>query len=194
MMTVQRDEKKNRTVSNLARGAMVATAVATMFASVHCTPKEEQTEPTPSEKATEKASTEPVAKADASTSSEKVMPKEAAPTEVVAIKCYGANDCKGQGACAAKDGSHACAGKNECKGKGWSKMDVTVCKNKGGFTDNELNTLVKCHGENSCKGQGECAAKDGSHACAGYNDCKGQGWTKMNVGDCLEKGGTPERI
>lgn len=184
---------------------MVATAVATMFASVHCTPKEEQTEPTPSEKATEKASTEPVAKSepvtksepstpDASTSTEKVMPKEAAPTEVVLIKCYGTNDCKGQGACGAKDGSHDCAGKNECKGKGWSKMEVKVCKDKGGFAEDELDTIVKCHGANDCKGQGICAAKDGSHACAGYNDCKGQGWTKIKASECFAKGGSPERI
>ena len=45
-------------------------------------------------------------------------------------KCFGANSCKGKGACGGKD--HACAGKNSCKGKGWIKMTESKCKKKKG--------------------------------------------------------------
>ncbi len=49
------------------------------------------------------------------------------------VKCAGVNACKGQGQCAAADGSHACAGKNECKGKGWTKVkSEKECTEKGG--------------------------------------------------------------
>ncbi len=49
------------------------------------------------------------------------------------VKCAGVNACKGQGQCAAADGSHACAGKNECKGKGWVKVkSEKECTEKGG--------------------------------------------------------------
>jgi len=37
------------------------------------------------------------------------------------VKCYGANACKGQGACGGA--GHACAGKNGCKGQGFVKAD-----------------------------------------------------------------------
>jgi uncharacterized membrane protein len=33
------------------------------------------------------------------------------------VKCYGANKCKGQGACGGP--GHSCAGKNACKGQGY---------------------------------------------------------------------------
>jgi uncharacterized membrane protein len=33
------------------------------------------------------------------------------------VKCYGANKCKGQGACGGA--GHSCAGKNGCKGQGF---------------------------------------------------------------------------
>ncbi len=49
------------------------------------------------------------------------------------VKCAGMNSCKGHGACASADGSHACAGKNECKGKGWVKVkSAEECTKKGG--------------------------------------------------------------
>jgi hypothetical protein len=49
------------------------------------------------------------------------------------VKCAGVNSCKGHGACASADGSHACAGKNECKGKGWVKAKTAEeCTKKGG--------------------------------------------------------------
>jgi len=49
------------------------------------------------------------------------------------VKCAGVNSCKGKGACAAADGSHACSGKNECKGKGWVKVkSEKECTDKGG--------------------------------------------------------------
>ncbi len=49
------------------------------------------------------------------------------------VKCAGVNSCKGTGACAAADGSHACAGKNDCKGKGWVKVkSEKECTEKGG--------------------------------------------------------------
>jgi uncharacterized membrane protein len=37
------------------------------------------------------------------------------------VKCYGANACKGQGACGGA--GHACAGKNGCKGQGFVEVD-----------------------------------------------------------------------
>jgi uncharacterized membrane protein len=51
-------------------------------------------------------------------------------TEDGKIKCYGANACKGQGACGGA--GHDCAGKNACKGKGWVEMSADDCKAKGG--------------------------------------------------------------
>lgn len=47
------------------------------------------------------------------------------------VKCMGANECKGQGACSGE--GHECAGKNECKGKGWIKTSSEEeCQEKGG--------------------------------------------------------------
>jgi uncharacterized membrane protein len=37
------------------------------------------------------------------------------------VKCYGANACKGQGACGGP--GHSCAGKNACKGQGYVETD-----------------------------------------------------------------------
>lgn len=37
------------------------------------------------------------------------------------VKCYGANKCKGQGACGGP--GHSCAGKNACKGQGFVETD-----------------------------------------------------------------------
>lgn len=37
------------------------------------------------------------------------------------VKCYGANACKGHGACGGA--GHACAGKNACKGQGFVEVD-----------------------------------------------------------------------
>ena len=50
------------------------------------------------------------------------------------VKCAGANECKGKGACGAADGSHACAGKNECKGKGWTMVSSDADCTKAGGT------------------------------------------------------------
>lgn len=49
------------------------------------------------------------------------------------VQCAGVNECKGQGACAAADGSHSCAGNNECKGKGWIKLSEADCTAQGGM-------------------------------------------------------------
>lgn len=38
------------------------------------------------------------------------------------VKCYGANACKGQGACGGA--GHSCAGKNGCKGQGYVETDT----------------------------------------------------------------------
>ena len=38
------------------------------------------------------------------------------------MKCYGANKCKGQGACGGQ--GHSCAGKNACKGQGYVETDT----------------------------------------------------------------------
>ena len=41
------------------------------------------------------------------------------------VHCYGANTCKGTGACGGK--GHGCAGKNECAGHGWIKASKDEC-------------------------------------------------------------------
>jgi hypothetical protein len=56
----------------------------------------------------------------------------AQPVTTDTVQCVGVNECKGQGACGAADGSHSCAGKNECKGKGWVKVAAADCTAKGG--------------------------------------------------------------
>ena len=38
------------------------------------------------------------------------------------VKCYGANKCKGQGACGGA--GHSCAGQNGCKGQGFTMTDT----------------------------------------------------------------------
>jgi len=43
--------------------------------------------------------------------------------EASKVKCYGANKCKGQGACGGV--GHSCAGKNACKGQGYIETDST---------------------------------------------------------------------
>jgi hypothetical protein len=55
------------------------------------------------------------------------------------IKCFGANECTGQGACDVPDGrvapgskGHDCAGQNGCRGKGWILATKTECGIKGG--------------------------------------------------------------
>ncbi|MPV85921.1 BufA2 family periplasmic bufferin-type metallophore [Ostreibacterium oceani] len=45
-------------------------------------------------------------------------------------KCMGANECKGQTACATAEGS--CAGTNSCAGKGWIVTTEAECAEKGG--------------------------------------------------------------
>jgi hypothetical protein len=52
------------------------------------------------------------------------------------VKCQGANECAGQGACQgtlADGGMHACAGANACKGQGWIELpSASACAAKGG--------------------------------------------------------------
>ena len=48
-----------------------------------------------------------------------IAPAQAAEGEKV--KCYGANKCKGTGACGGK--GHSCAGQNACKGQGYIETD-----------------------------------------------------------------------
>lgn len=55
------------------------------------------------------------------------------------IKCFGVNECSGQGACNVPDGrveagskGHACGGQNECRGKGWILLTQAECDAKGG--------------------------------------------------------------
>ena len=56
---------------------------------------------------------------------------DTAQAEDEAVKCYGANKCKGTGECGGK--GHSCAGKNECAGHGWNKMSKDEClKLEGG--------------------------------------------------------------
>jgi uncharacterized membrane protein len=46
-------------------------------------------------------------------------------TPAAKVKCYGANTCKGTGACGGK--GHSCAGKNECAGQGWTMQKKEDC-------------------------------------------------------------------
>jgi hypothetical protein len=46
------------------------------------------------------------------------------------VKCVGANECKGKGAC--KSAESACKGQNACKGKGMNQMTEKECTAKGG--------------------------------------------------------------
>jgi hypothetical protein len=47
------------------------------------------------------------------------------------VKCVGANDCKGHGAC--KSASNDCKGHNACKGKGFVETSsAQECVDKGG--------------------------------------------------------------
>ena len=47
------------------------------------------------------------------------------------VKCEGANDCKGKGAC--KAASHDCKGKNDCKGQSFTEAKSTkACEKAGG--------------------------------------------------------------
>lgn len=52
--------------------------------------------------------------------------------EAKTVKCWGANACKGHGAC--KTSENGCAGKNGCKGKSWTNLTEEECKAKGGTT------------------------------------------------------------
>ncbi len=55
------------------------------------------------------------------------------------VKCYGANKCKGQGACGGA--GHSCAGKNACKGQGYVETDnkEACLKLEGGRLTAEKN-------------------------------------------------------
>jgi len=54
------------------------------------------------------------------------------------VKCAGINSCKGQGECAAADGSHDCGGKNSCEGKGWGTSEsAEECTEQGGTVVHE---------------------------------------------------------
>lgn len=52
------------------------------------------------------------------------------------VRCEGANECKGKGAC--KGAENPCSGKNGCKGKGWIAMSAEECKAKGGKVGAEM--------------------------------------------------------
>lgn len=49
------------------------------------------------------------------------VPSSASAADDAKVKCYGANKCKGTGACGGK--GHSCAGENACKGQGWIYTD-----------------------------------------------------------------------
>jgi hypothetical protein len=50
-----------------------------------------------------------------------------------AVKCNGANDCKGKGGC--KSAKNDCKGKNGCKGQGFTaEPSAKECAAKGGST------------------------------------------------------------
>lgn len=50
-----------------------------------------------------------------------------------ALKCLGANECKGMSECAGGTGASSCKGMNECKGMGWIYTATEAeCTEKGG--------------------------------------------------------------
>ena len=52
-------------------------------------------------------------------------------TQKASVTCYGANECKGMGAC--QGAGHDCAGKNDCKGMGFIEVDTEqACTDAGG--------------------------------------------------------------
>ncbi len=65
--------------------------------------------------------------------------KTADASKATKIKCFGINECSGQGSCDVPDGrvapgskGHDCAGNNECRGKGWVLLAAGECGDKGG--------------------------------------------------------------
>lgn len=53
--------------------------------------------------------------------------------EQAEVKCYGANDCKGQSDCATATSD--CEGKNACEGKGFKTTTQEECDELGGTTE-----------------------------------------------------------
>ena len=52
-------------------------------------------------------------------------PAQSADSGAVKVKCYGANNCKGQAEC--KTGMNNCKGQNACKGQGYVSMTEKAC-------------------------------------------------------------------
>ena len=50
-----------------------------------------------------------------------------------AVKCVGANGCKGQSAC--KTATSACKGLNSCKGQGFVMITAAACTDAGGTVE-----------------------------------------------------------
>jgi hypothetical protein len=48
------------------------------------------------------------------------------------VKCYGVNECSGQGVCGDPAGKWDCAGNNDCRGKGWISVTRAECGEKNG--------------------------------------------------------------
>ncbi len=48
------------------------------------------------------------------------------------VPCFGANSCKGHGAC--KTAKNECKGLNECKGMGFVELTKAECEEAGGST------------------------------------------------------------
>ena len=61
-----------------------------------------------------------------------IMAQESpSPSTQAQVKCLGANDCKGKGAC--KSAQNDCKGQNGCKGKGFVHTSTEKeCTDKGG--------------------------------------------------------------
>jgi hypothetical protein len=88
----------------IKKGALIASAVAVLFIA-SCT------------KSPDDSAAQPAAMASGS--------------QMAKIKCMGANDCKGKGAC--QGAGHDCTGKNDFKGKGYVNTDTKEeCTSKGG--------------------------------------------------------------
>lgn len=88
-------------MNNKVKGALVATAVAGMFAFTACGGSTDNNTNS---------------NTNANTNS-----------DTKSFKCEGGNTCEGNGACNGE--GHDCAGKNKCKGQGWvNTADEAACK------------------------------------------------------------------
>jgi hypothetical protein len=101
--------------------------------------------------------------------------------------CQGQNECKGEGWVTQPSAQ-------ECVAKGGKVYTGQATASADGGKDSSSDATIqikslKCEGINTCKGTSDCAGKD--NGCKGQNTCKGHGWVSVPAADeCTSKGGT----